>query len=78
MEHTAEAHYRGKWHQREGNGHERARSGFGDEALSNSTFRVSAGSDHASVVLNQSHAPQTSEEILKVVGAVRTGQSTTR
>jgi hypothetical protein len=41
---------------------------------SNNAFRVIAGSDHASVVLNKGHAPQTSEEILEVVGAVRTGQ----
>jgi len=44
---------------------------------SDSTFRVIEGSDHTSVVLNQSHARQTSEEILKVVEAVRTGQPVT-
>lgn len=41
---------------------------------SNSTFRAVAGSDHASVVLVREHARQTSEEILEVVDAVRTGQ----
>jgi len=44
---------------------------------SNSTFRVIEGSDHVSVVVKQSHAQQTSEEILKVVEAVRTGQPLT-
>ena len=32
-------------------------------------------SDHGSVITNQHHAQQTSEEILKLVEAVRTGQS---
>ena len=41
---------------------------------SNSTRRVIEGSDHGSVIINQLHAQQTSEEILKVVEAVRTGQ----
>ena len=40
---------------------------------SNSTRRVIEGSDHGSVITNQLHAQQTSEEILKVVEAVRTG-----
>jgi hypothetical protein len=42
---------------------------------SNSTRNVIEGSDHGSVITNQHHAKQTSEEILKVVEAVRTGQS---
>jgi pimeloyl-ACP methyl ester carboxylesterase len=42
---------------------------------SNSTRRVIEGSDHGSVITNQHHAQQTSEEILKLVEAVRTGQS---
>jgi hypothetical protein len=42
---------------------------------SNSTRRVIEGSDHGSVITNQHHAQQTSEEILTVVEAVRTGQS---
>jgi len=41
---------------------------------SDSTFRIIEGSDHVSVVVNRSHAQQTSEEILKVVESVRTGQ----
>ncbi len=41
---------------------------------SNSTRRVIEGSDHGSVITNQLHAQQTSEEILKVVEAVRTSQ----
>jgi hypothetical protein len=41
---------------------------------SNSTRRVIEGSDHGSVITNERHAQQTSEEILKVVQAVRTGQ----
>jgi pimeloyl-ACP methyl ester carboxylesterase len=41
---------------------------------SNSTRRVIEGSDHGSVITNERHAQQTSEEILKVVKAVRTGQ----
>src|SRR5215207_9359974 len=45
---------------------------------SDSTFRVIEGSDHTSVVFDQSHAKQTSEEILKVVEAVRTGQPLAR
>ena len=45
---------------------------------SNSTRRVVAGSDHTSVVLNRYHARVTSEEILKVVEAARTGQALTR
>lgn len=40
----------------------------------NSTHRVIEGSDHLSVVTNQRDAQQTSEEILKVVEAVRSGQ----
>ena len=42
---------------------------------SNSTRRVIEGSDHGSVITNQHHAQQTSEEMLTVVEAVRTGQS---
>lgn len=41
---------------------------------SDSAFCAVAGSDHASVVLNRDQARQTSEEILNVVKAVRTGQ----
>jgi pimeloyl-ACP methyl ester carboxylesterase len=41
---------------------------------SNSTRRVIERSDHISVITNQRHAQQTSEEILKVVEVVRTGQ----
>jgi len=41
---------------------------------SNSSHRVIEGSDHGLVITNQHHAQQTSEEILKVVEAVRTGQ----
>jgi pimeloyl-ACP methyl ester carboxylesterase len=41
---------------------------------SNSTHRVIEGSDHGSVITNRRHAQQTSEEILKVVEVVRTGQ----
>jgi ribosomal protein L22 len=41
---------------------------------SNSTRRVIEGSDHGSVITNERHAQQTSEEILKVVEAVRAGQ----
>jgi len=41
---------------------------------SNSTHRVIEGSDHLSVITKQRHAQQTSEEIVKVVEAVRTGQ----
>jgi pimeloyl-ACP methyl ester carboxylesterase len=41
---------------------------------SNSTRQVVEGSDHVSVVTRQRHAQQTSEEIVKVVEAVRTGQ----
>ena len=42
---------------------------------SNSTRRVIEGSDHGSVITNERHAKQTSEEILMVVEALRTGQS---
>jgi hypothetical protein len=41
---------------------------------SNSIHRVIKGSDHLSVVTNRSDAQQTSEEILRVVEAVRSGQ----
>jgi hypothetical protein len=44
------------------------------DLLSNSTRQVVEGSDHVSVVTRQRHAQQTSEEIVKVVEAVRTGQ----
>lgn len=40
----------------------------------NSTFRIVEGSDHASVVLDQSHARRTSKEIIRVVEAARTNQ----
>jgi pimeloyl-ACP methyl ester carboxylesterase len=40
----------------------------------NSTRRVIEGSDHGSIITNRRHAQQTSEEILKVVKSVRTGQ----
>jgi pimeloyl-ACP methyl ester carboxylesterase len=41
---------------------------------SNSTLRVVEGSTHVSLVVDRDHARQTSEEILEVVEAVRTGQ----
>ena len=41
---------------------------------SNSTQRVVEGSTHVSLVVDRGHARQTSEEILEVVEAVRTGQ----
>jgi pimeloyl-ACP methyl ester carboxylesterase len=41
---------------------------------SNSTQRVVEGSTHLSVVVDRDHARQTSEEIVEVVEAVRTGQ----
>ena len=41
---------------------------------SNSTRRVIEGSDHGSVITNERHAQETSEEILKVIEAVRTGR----
>ena len=40
----------------------------------NSSQRVVEGSTHVSLVVNRDHAMQTSEEILEVVEAVRTGQ----
>jgi pimeloyl-ACP methyl ester carboxylesterase len=42
---------------------------------SNSTHRVIEGSDHLSVLTNRSDAQQTSEEILRVVEAVRSAQT---
>jgi pimeloyl-ACP methyl ester carboxylesterase len=44
---------------------------------SNSTQRVVGGSTHLSVVVDRNHARQTSEEIVEVVEAVRTGQPLT-
>jgi hypothetical protein len=41
---------------------------------SNSSMRVVEGSTHESLVVDQEHARQTSEEIVEVVEAVRTGQ----
>ncbi len=41
---------------------------------SNSTLRVVEGSTHASLVVDGGHARQTSEEIMEVVEAVRSGQ----
>jgi hypothetical protein len=41
---------------------------------SNSTQRVVEGSTHASLVVDRDHARQTSEEIVEVVEAVRTGR----
>ncbi len=42
---------------------------------SDSTHRVIEGSTHVSLVVQQSHAKQTSAEILRVVDAVRTGRT---
>ena len=41
---------------------------------SNSTLRVVEGSTHVSLVVDGGHARQTSEEIMEVVEAVRSGQ----
>ena len=42
--------------------------------LSNSSMRVVQGSTHVSLVVDRDHARQSSEEIVEVVEAVRTGQ----